>query len=106
MGAVKKTREKAASAQEDLRPRLSAHPRAQRQIRDAKAWSGLVGFVLVGLLSMQAGAPLFDAGLRALACGVVCYVIGWAMAVAVWRHVARAEVRVLQDRLAAEPADG
>ena len=78
--------------------RLSAHPRAQRQIRDAKAWAGIVGFVLVFLLSLQASQPLFDAGLRALVAGLVCYVLGWALAVAVWRHVARAEVMVAKQR--------
>ena len=86
----------------DLSPRLSAHPRARRQIREAKAWAGLVGFVLVALLSLQAGVSLFDAGVRALLAGCTCYVLGWALAVTVWRHVARAEVRVVQQRLAAE----
>ena len=86
----------------DARPRLSAHPRAQRQIREAKAWGGLAGFVLVALLSRQAGVPLFDAGVRALAGGMVAYVAAWALAVAVWRHLARAEVLVVEQRLLAE----
>jgi len=87
----------------DLRPRLSAHPRATRQIREAKAWAGLVGFVLVALLSMQAGLPLFDAGVRALLAGLACYVAGWALAVTVWRQMARAEVRMAEQRLAPQP---
>ena len=102
---AKKTDKKqaaAAPAREDLRPRLSRHPRARRQIRAAKAWFGIVGFVLVGLLSLQAGQPLFDAGVRALAAGIGCYVVGWAIAVAVWQHLARAEVAVAQQRVAAE----
>ena len=86
----------------DLRPRLSAHPRARRQIREAKAWAGLVGSVLVALLSLQAGVPLFDAGMRALLCGLGCYVAGWALAVIVWSHVARAEVQLAEQRLTAE----
>jgi protein-S-isoprenylcysteine O-methyltransferase Ste14 len=89
-------------AGEDLRPRLSRHPRARRQIREAKAWAGIVGFALVALLSLQAGQPLFDAGARALAAGVGCYVAGWAVAVTVWTHLARAEVAVAEQRLAAE----
>jgi protein-S-isoprenylcysteine O-methyltransferase Ste14 len=87
---------------EDLRPRLSAHPRARRQINETKAWAGVVGFVLVCLLSMQADVPLPDALLRALTAGVVCYIVGWAIAVAVWRHLARAEVLVAQQRVTAE----
>ncbi len=88
----------AEAAPPDLRPRLSAHPRARRQIREAKAWAGLVGFVLVALLSLQAGQPLFDAGVRALLAGLACYVAGWALAVTVWRHLARAEVQVAEQR--------
>jgi protein-S-isoprenylcysteine O-methyltransferase Ste14 len=90
----------------DGRPRLSAHPRARRQIREAKAWAGLVGFVLVALLSLQGGSPLFDAGVRALIAGAGCYVVGWALALAVWRHVARAEVKLFEQRLLEEPEPG
>ena len=79
-------------------PRLSAHPRAARQIREAKAWSGLVGFVLVLLLSLHGGSPWFDAGVRALAAGSALYVLGWGFAVLVWRHLARAEVLVAEQR--------
>ena len=92
-------------AGEDLRPHLSAHPRAQHQIREAKSWGGVVGFVLVALLSLQAGVTPFDAGVRALLAGIACYVVGWAIAVAVWRHLARAEVVLAEQRLAA-PDEG
>ncbi|HEV3002034.1 MAG TPA: hypothetical protein VGW75_14925 [Solirubrobacteraceae bacterium] len=87
-----------AAAPADSRPRLSAHPRASRQIREAKAWCGLAGFALVLALSLQGGALPFDAGVRALAAGVVCYVAGWAMAVTVWSHLARAEVLAAERR--------
>ena len=92
-------------AGEDLRPRLSAHPRARHQIRQSKAWAAIVGFALVGLLSWQAGQPVFDAGVRALAAGLVCYVVGWAIAVIVWRHVARAEVELAEARFTAQAAE-
>ena len=87
---------KAAPA--DARPRLSAHPKASRQIREAKAWSGIAGFLLVLILSLEGGALPFDAGLRALAAGAGCYVAGWALAVIVWTHLARAEVLVAEQR--------
>ena len=87
-----------ATAPPDGRPRLSAHPRASRQIREAKAWSGLAGFALVLALSLQGGALPFDAGVRALAAGVVCYVAGWALAVVVWSQLARAEVLAAERR--------
>ncbi len=103
MAAAAKTKRPAAAPAPppDLRPRLSAHPRAQRQIREAKAWAGLAGFVLVALLSVQAGQPLFDAGVRALLAGLACYVAGWALAVTVWRHLARAEGQVAEQRVLA-----
>src|SRR5688500_2587336 len=98
--AAKKPAPKAVdTASKDLRPRLSRHPRAQKQIREAKAWGGIVGFALVAVLSFQADQPLFDAGVRALIAGVVCYVAAWAMAVSVWSHIARAEVKLAEHRL-------
>src|SRR5688500_19835072 len=100
--AAKKPAQKAVEpAGDDLRPRLSRHPRAQRQIREAKAWAGIVGFALVALLSWQGGLPIFDVGVRALIAGVGCYVAGWAVAVSVWRHIARAEVGLAEQRIAA-----
>jgi hypothetical protein len=90
---------KGAAPESDLLPRLSAHPRARRQIREAKGYGGVAGFVLVALLSLQANVTYFDAGVRALTAGVVCYVVAWAVAVAVWRHLARAEVQLAEQRL-------
>lgn len=87
-----------AAAPPDGRPRLSAHPRARRQIREAKAWSGLAGFALVLVLSLQGGALPFDAGVRALGAGAVCYVAGWALAVVVWSQLARGEVLAAERR--------
>ena len=105
MASKKKTAKQdaaTAAASDDLRPRLSQHPRAKRQIREAKGWGGIVGFVLVGLLSQQAGLPIFDAGIRALIAGVACYVIAWGIAVSVWRHLAQAEISVVEQRLQSE----
>jgi hypothetical protein len=81
-------------------PRLSAHPKARRQIRAIKAWSGLVAFVIVQYLSLHAGLPAFDAGIRALAAGVVGYVLGWVAGVMIWRQLALAEIEDLRRRVA------
>ena len=97
-GKQGKGKVKAAAAPADARPRLSQHPKARRQIREAKAWSGIAGFLLVMILSLEGGALPFDAGLRALAAGAGCYVAGWALAVIVWTHLARAEVLVAEQR--------
>ena len=89
---------KAAAPPPDARPRLSCHPKASRQIREAKAWSGIAGFVLVLFLSLDGGALPFDAGVRALIAGAGCYVAGWAVAVLVWTQLARAEVLAAERR--------
>jgi hypothetical protein len=83
---------------------LAAHPRAAHGVARAKAWGGLAGFVLGGYLSLSTHT-LADAGLRALAAGVVCYVAAWAVAVFVWRRLVVAELsHARQEALAAEIA--
>lgn len=83
---------------------IANHPRAGAQIARAKAWGGLAGFLLVGLLSMRAGVPTADTLLRAIAGGVVVYVATWAGAVLVWRHLVVAELRAVRRHRAAEAA--
>ena len=82
--------------------RIADHPRARRQITQAKGWGALTAFGLVLLVSWRAGVPAFDVGLRALVAGVVGYVVAWAVAVQVWRHLAVAEVRDIHRRYAAQ----
>ncbi len=78
--------------------KLSGHPRAQRQIARAKGWGGLIGFGVAGYLTARTGAPFLDVALRALLWGVISYVVVWALAVQVWRHVAVAEVKAAEKR--------
>lgn len=93
-----------AGAGDPKLPSVANHPRAGAQVARAKAWGGLVGFALVGLLSWRAGAPVADVLLRALAGGVVGYVATWAAAVLVWRHLVVAELRAVRAHRAAEVA--
>ena len=72
-------------------PSLASHPRAARAIARAKAWGGLIGFVLGGYLSLPTDT-LAGAGLRALAAGVVGYVAVWAGAVFLWRRLVMLEL--------------
>ena len=76
---------------EDIK--VSAHPRAQVQIRRWKGMGGLVGFALMAWLSWRSGTDFVHLGLRALLGGAVTYVAVWAAAVYVWRQIALAEVR-------------
>lgn len=89
-------KKRAGGAEDPKLPSVANHPRAGAQVARAKAWGGLAGFALVGLLSWRAGAPIADALLRALAGGVVGYLATWAAAVLVWRHLVVAELRAVR----------
>jgi high-affinity Fe2+/Pb2+ permease len=77
--------------QEEVAIRLSAHPRATRQIEQARGWGGIGCFALVALLGLASGVPPVTIGLRALIAGIVGYMVCWFLAVVVWRHLAVAE---------------
>jgi hypothetical protein len=77
---------------------LAAHPRAVRRIAEAKAWGGLLGFLLGGYLSLPTHSVL-EAALRALLAGVVCYVFVWGAAVFLWRRLVVAELRHAEQAL-------
>lgn len=83
---------------------LRHHPRARRHIAMAKGWGGLAAFALVFHLSQQAGLPTADALLRGLIGGVAGYLLGWGVAVTVWRQLALAELERLRQRLIAQAA--
>lgn len=76
---------------EDIK--VSAHPRAQRQIRRWKGFGGLAGFWLMAWLSHRSGTDFVHLGLRALLGGMITYVAVWAASVYIWRQIAVAEIR-------------
>jgi len=84
-------------------PSVAAHPRASYQVRRAKGWGGMAGFALAAYLSYKAGVPTFDLGLRAIAAGIAGYMLAWACAVTVWRHLVLAELRAAADRATGTP---
>jgi hypothetical protein len=77
---------------------LANHPRARRQIGLAKSYAGLGSFALAGWAAWHGGLPFIDVALRALLWGSAGYLLVWALAVYVWRHVAIAEVRAAERR--------
>ena len=86
-------------------PSVAAHPRASFQVRRAKGWGGLVGFGLAAYLSYKAGVPTADLGIRAVVAGLAGYMIAWACAVTVWRHLVLAELRAVVERANASDPD-
>lgn len=78
---------------------VARHPRARSQVRRLRAGSALAAAALVLLLSLRAGVPVQDAWLRGLVGGVVTYMVAWAVAVTVWRHLAMAEVEAARRRV-------
>jgi hypothetical protein len=81
-------------------------PRAAASVRRTKGRFGLIGFVIVLLSSMRHGMPLETGLVRALLGGMVCYFVGWAAAVAVWRHVLRLQAREAIARVVAARTQG
>jgi hypothetical protein len=77
---------------------VGAHPRARASIRRTRARTALVVFALVLFLSLQSGVPGQEAALRALAAGLVGNLVAWACALAVWRALIMAELKVARDR--------
>ncbi len=77
---------------------LAAHPRAGGQIRRAKGWGALTGFLIAAYFSLKAGVPPEQIGLRALAAGAGGYMLGWACSVMIWRQLVIAEMRAIAER--------
>src|SRR3954465_4169043 len=89
---------KAKAPQTTAEVRLAAHPRARRQIALAKSYAGLGAFAFVAYSAYSGGAQFVDVAERALLWGMAAYVLVWALAVQVWRHLAVAEVKAAEKR--------
>jgi uncharacterized membrane protein YccC len=77
---------------------LAAHPRAGTSIRRARARTALIAFVVVLLAALHGGVGAQDAILRALVAGVAGNLVAWAIAVALWRQIVLAELRVAREK--------
>jgi hypothetical protein len=99
---AKKNADKGAGAAEGG-IRLTAHPRARRDIAMAKGWGGLAAFGVVLVLSLRADVPLADGLWRAILGGMAGYVFAWGAAVAIWRQVALAEIERTTREIAGPP---
>jgi hypothetical protein len=76
---------------------VGAHPRARASIRRTRATTALAAFGIVLFVCLNAGVPGQEAALRALVAGLVGNLVGWACALAVWRALIMAELKVATD---------
>jgi uncharacterized membrane protein YccC len=92
----KKSKKDASGAAEGSATVISvgAHPRARASIRRTRARTALAAFGIVLFMCLNAGVPGEEAALRALVAGLVGNLVGWACALAVWRSLVMAELKV------------
>jgi hypothetical protein len=93
---ARKSAKKKGVAKRQAGIRLADHPRARTSIQKAKSYAGLGAFLLAGYAQWNAGGQFLDVASSALLWGIAAYVLVWALAVQVWRHIAIAEVRAAQ----------
>ncbi len=79
------------------RPSVANHPRAAASVRRMKGLGGLAGFAIAAYLAHKAGLSTTAVLERALLVGVASYLLVWACAVAVWRQIVLAELRMIFD---------
>lgn len=103
-GGAKSSKAKGGKGEASAGVSVATHPRAHAQVRRAKGWGGLGGFVIAAYVSYQAGVPPEQVGIRALAAGAAGYLVAWGVAVTVWRHLVLAELRArYEERRAVAP---
>lgn len=83
---------------------VAAHPRAGAQVRRAKGFGGLAGFVIAAYVSIRAGVPADQVGLRAIVAGAAGYLLAWGCSVTIWRQLVLAELRLAAEQAAAQRA--
>ena len=103
-GDKKKGKKGTGSASEAIS--VAAHPRAAAAVKRAKGFGGIGGFAFAAYLSHKAGVSTGQMLARALAVGIAGYIVAWACAVTVWRHLVLAEFRaaVESGRMRLQPA--
>ena len=93
-------KKKAADAPEAAGTTISvaAHPRARQSIRRTRGGVALAAFGLVLFVSLKSGVPGQEAALRALIAGLIGNLAGYACALAVWRSLIMAELKLAGEK--------
>jgi hypothetical protein len=94
---AKKKKDAAEAPEAGMVVSVAAHPRARASVRRTRARAALVVFGLVLFLSLQSGVPGQEAAVRALVAGLVANLVAWGCALAVWRSLIMAELKVATD---------
>lgn len=76
---------------------VGAHPRARASIRRTRARTALAAFAIVLFICLSGSVPPQEAFLRALVAGLVGNLVAWGCALAVWRTLIMAELKVATD---------
>ena len=76
---------------------VGAHPRARASVRRIRARTALAAFAIVLFICLSGSVPPQEAFLRALLAGLVGNLVAWACALAVWRSLIMAELKVATD---------
>lgn len=98
-GKTSKRAPQAPSQTGSAKPSIAAHPKAARRVRQAREAAGLLGF-LGGLWLSLGTHTTAEAILRALIAGAACYVVIWAAAVLLCKHLILAELKSREHALA------
>ena len=94
---MSKKKEKDAPPDEARAVSVAAHQRASASVRRTRARVALAVFALVLFLSLRSGVPAEEAVLRALVAGIVGNLAARACAVAIWRSLILAEVKLARE---------
>ena len=84
---------------------IAEHPRAGASVRRAKSWGGLLAFALMLAAGLLGGVDTTTALSRAVVGGMVGYLAVWAAALAIWRHLLRAEAKAVLARVRARTSE-
>jgi hypothetical protein len=76
---------------------VGAHPRARASVRRTRARVALAAFAIVLFICLSGSVPPQEAFLRALVAGLVGNLVAWGCALAVWRALIMAELKVATD---------
>jgi hypothetical protein len=90
-------KKKPAAATDSVSVSVGAHPRAKASIRRIRARTALAAFGVVLFLSLSSDVTAQEAAVRALIAGIVGNLAAWACALAVWRQLVIAEMRVVAE---------